>query len=198
MSKNPGKGSAYERRFCKDLSLWWSNDHRDDIFWRSQTSGGRATQRAKSNQTTHGQYGDVASTHPRGDSLLKFMTIELKNGYQKNPFCELIDFPNWNVDLMWEKWIAQARRSKEQSGSESWMIVHQRTGRHGIVCVPIATFVILQIGMNHLNCRLPHTILKRDDLDLHAIFFRLEDFWAIDSKKLREMLEPRKVRKKKR
>ena len=42
------KGGAWEREFSKYLSLWITEGERDDVFWRSSQSGGRATQRAKS------------------------------------------------------------------------------------------------------------------------------------------------------
>ena len=41
------KGGEYERTVCKKLSLWVSNGTRDDIFWRSAMSGGRATLQRK-------------------------------------------------------------------------------------------------------------------------------------------------------
>ena len=36
------KGSEFEREMCKCLSLWWTDSKRDDVFWRSAQSGGRA------------------------------------------------------------------------------------------------------------------------------------------------------------
>ncbi len=58
------KGSNFEREICKLLSLWWTNDKRDDIFWRTSGSGARATTRSKTKQKTFGQYGDVQATDP--------------------------------------------------------------------------------------------------------------------------------------
>jgi hypothetical protein len=37
------KGSKFEREICKRLSLWLSKGEREDLFWRSSLSGGRAT-----------------------------------------------------------------------------------------------------------------------------------------------------------
>ena len=85
------KGSEFEREFCKDLSLWWTDQERDDIFWRSSNSGGRATVRAKVGRTTAGQYGDVAAIDFDGLPLLELMTMELKRGYSKNTIQDLVD-----------------------------------------------------------------------------------------------------------
>ena len=45
MRKGGGKekGSSFERLVCKRMSMWLSKGERDDLFWRSAMSGGRAT-----------------------------------------------------------------------------------------------------------------------------------------------------------
>ena len=75
------KGSGFEREVAKALSLWWTEGSRDDVFWRSSNSGGRATARRKRGQRTAGQHGDIAATDPVGEPFLKVVTIELKAGY---------------------------------------------------------------------------------------------------------------------
>jgi hypothetical protein len=76
------KGGNFEREIAVKLSLWFTENKRDDIFYRSQSSGARATQRSKSKKTTEGQYGDIAATCKEGDSLIKKWSIECKTGYQ--------------------------------------------------------------------------------------------------------------------
>jgi hypothetical protein len=78
-----GKGSSYERVICKKLSLWFSDGERDDWFWRSQASGGRATIRGRKNKNTLGGYGDIVATSEEGLPLTKVITIEVKRGYSK-------------------------------------------------------------------------------------------------------------------
>lgn len=85
------KGGQFEREICKQLSLWWTNDVRDDIFWRTSSSGARATQRTKQNKTTFGQYGDVQATDPIGQRLMDIVCIELKRGYRKASFSDWFD-----------------------------------------------------------------------------------------------------------
>jgi hypothetical protein len=77
------KGSSFERDISVKLSLWFSEGKRDDIFYRSQSSGARATQRYKSKKTTEGQHGDIAATCSEGEPLIKKWNIELKSGYSK-------------------------------------------------------------------------------------------------------------------
>jgi len=43
------KGSSFEREICTILSKWWTNNERDDVFWRTAGSGARATTRSKNN-----------------------------------------------------------------------------------------------------------------------------------------------------
>ena len=123
------------------LSIWWGGQ--DDIFWRSQTSGGRATVRRKSNKTTQGQYGDIAAVDSRGADLLKVCTWELKTGYAKETLIHLLDKPRCDIQSMWEKWIEQASVDAKAAGARWWVIVHQRKGRAPLICIPNSFFVKL-------------------------------------------------------
>lgn len=73
-----GKGSAFERRVCKDLSLWVSKGKREDLFWRSAMSGGRSTVRAAKGKLTEHQSGDISSVHPAGHALTNPYYLECK------------------------------------------------------------------------------------------------------------------------
>lgn len=78
------KGSAFERDICKKLSLWWSEGKRDDIFWRTASSGARATQRRKIGRSTYGGDGDICAIDPIGQPLLDKYVFSLKCGYTKD------------------------------------------------------------------------------------------------------------------
>ncbi|MCL2347114.1 MAG: hypothetical protein FWC50_02515, partial [Planctomycetaceae bacterium] len=54
---------------------------RDDLFWRSSSSGGRATQRTKQGKRTANSAGDIAAMDADAQELLKIFTFELKVGY---------------------------------------------------------------------------------------------------------------------
>ena len=77
------KGNKFEIDIAKKLSLLWSNGNEDDIFWRSQTSGGRATVRNRAGKTTEKQVGDLTYDKPEGKPLIDNWCFELKSGYSK-------------------------------------------------------------------------------------------------------------------
>lgn len=83
--KCKGKGPAYERWLCKELSRWVSCGQRVDCFWRSAMSGGRAT--LQSRKKTGGKFreefgaqaGDITSTHERGNHLTTLFVLDGKH-----------------------------------------------------------------------------------------------------------------------
>ena len=85
------KGSSFERDICKQLSLWWTDGERNDIFWRTSGSGARAKVRSKTGKSTFGQHGDVQATDPIGQPLIDLCSIELKRGYNKAIINDFID-----------------------------------------------------------------------------------------------------------
>ena len=130
------KGSQFEREICRDLSRWWTqNEDRDDVFWRSSNSGGRATVRGRKGKRTHGQAGDIAATDPIGEPLLQLLTIEAKRGYSTQTIADLIDRPRKAAQQTWESWIQQAHEAHVLSDSFSWMIVAQRDRRERIILI---------------------------------------------------------------
>lgn len=135
MPNGARKGSAFEREICKKLSLWWTNGKRDDVFWRSSQSGGRATTRAKQGKTTAGSYGDICALDPIGAPLLEAFTIELKRGKSGG-------FPGDVIDLEfggknpWIKTVEQVRRARKQAGSKTWMIIAKRDRRLTMIYMP--------------------------------------------------------------
>lgn len=142
MSNKAGKGSCFERELCKQLSLWWTKGlglvPRDDIFWRSSQSGGRATQRAKSGKTTFGSYGDIAFVDPIGAPLLKLFTIELKRGSTYGVPSDLMETSQTKAVRAFEGCLNQTIRSHEQSGSEGWLLITRRDHRVAMVYVDAA------------------------------------------------------------
>jgi hypothetical protein len=130
------KGSVFEREVCKQLSLWWTSGERDDVFWRSSQSGGRATQRAKKGQRTYGSYGDIAAVDPIGEPLLRYFTIELKRGRSHGFLGDLLDVKGDNKTHPFVKALRQARRSAKQAESKTWMLICRRDRRQSMVYLP--------------------------------------------------------------
>lgn len=130
------KGSCFERDFCRMLSRWYTNGDRDDIFWRSHASGARATSRNKLGKSTHGQHGDICASDPIGDPLIQKITIELKRGYSKHTFFDMIDRSVKSKPSVFEGFLEQAISSSKAAGTPYWMLVHRRDRRDSMVFIP--------------------------------------------------------------
>jgi len=175
MKKGRGKskGNDYERFICKQLSLWWTQDldePRDDVFWRSTTSGGRATTRSKQGKQTAGQYGDVAALDPIGKPLLDFMVIELKRGYKGTSLHDLLDCIESNKEQEIEKWVKQAETAAEAADAKGWAIIHARNRRKDLIYMDESVW-------NWLNTSNPafythaHLWNVERNIDLHVLTF---------------------------
>lgn len=152
MANKSGKGSGYERDFCRLLSLWWTDGKRDDIFWRTGGSGGRANVRFQRGHRTAGQYGDICATDLIGEPLLDLVTIELKRGYTIRKvkgvkkkvsgvtIADLLDKPAHAAQLPFEEWLQQAILAHEQAGSYAWWLVQRRDSRRAVLFMPNELF----------------------------------------------------------
>ncbi len=129
------KGSGYAHVVCKQLSLWWTADLRDDVFYPSQGSGGRATRRAIKGITTPGQYGDICCTDPIGQPFMKTFVVEVKRGYNDATIQDLLDKPN----STYLKWFEKAERDRKAAGVPLWMLVVKRDRRDDLVFMPLKT-----------------------------------------------------------
>jgi len=107
------KGNNYEREISKNLSLWISNNKSDDLFWRSQGSGGRHTVRYKKNLTLEGQSGDIASTHSGiSEDFLKIFCVEVKF-YKDINIWGMITKTKKGILDFWEQAYKKARQVKK-------------------------------------------------------------------------------------
>ena len=79
------KGANYERTVARRLSMWLTESARNDLFWRSAMSGGRATLAMKAHRrgavtgVADAHAGDLSATHEIGLLFLKFFTVECKH-----------------------------------------------------------------------------------------------------------------------
>jgi hypothetical protein len=130
------KGGQFERDVCRQLSLWWTTGKRDDVFWRTAGSGARATVRKKAGRKTFGSYGDITATDPIGQPLMKLLTLELKRGYSKTSFADLLDVSQRAKQQMFAKWVQQACDAAEASGSQAWCLITKRDQRECLIFMP--------------------------------------------------------------
>lgn len=135
MANSKVKGNSFERKIAKQWSLWWTQDDpepRDDCFWRTASSGGRATQRSKKGKDTKNQYSDITASDPIGQPLMDVMVIETKFGYSKNTIADLLDAPDNAAVQQYEEWIVNLRKSRDLSGALYWLLLVQRNRRETI------------------------------------------------------------------
>lgn len=129
------KGSEFERKICKRLSLWWTNEEKSDVFWRTSTSGARAKTRSKVGQSTFGQYGDIQATDPVGQPLIDMFTFELKIGYKHSSVADVLDKGPKAAQQNWEKWIDQVHEDHKNAGSLHWALITKRDRREPVIFI---------------------------------------------------------------
>jgi hypothetical protein len=180
------KGGAFERDICKRLSLWWTDDERDDVFWRTASSGGRATQRKKKGKDTFGQAGDVQATDPIGQPLINLFTIEIKRGYKEATVTNLLDrLDTEKRPSPFEQFIHQVTTDKNIANSVSWMIIAKRDRKKIMVYMPWQVFKDVRQYCpcySFITYRTFHLQYKK-----RIIVTTLEDFFAIPPDKIRSL-----------
>ena len=145
MAKGHGKGSNFERAICKQLSLWWTGGERDDVFWRTSTSGARAKTRCEVGQSTFGQYGDIQATDPVGQPLIDMFTFELKVGYGHSSIADVLDKGPKSAQQNWEKWVEQVRGDQRNAGSLFWALITKRDRREPVIFMHRRAYKRLQL-----------------------------------------------------
>lgn len=187
-----GKGSQFERDFSRSLSQWWTGGERDDIFWRSQNSGGRATIRSRAGKKTSGQYGDIAATDPTGEVLLRVMTFELKRGYNSASAGNDFDSITGKKASPFTQFVIQAENAAKRAGTLYWALLTRRDRRGEIVTVPTAAIRSIFLREVHSEAnlmRISGTLTGRDgNIDMTSM--SLDNFFGYcDAAKIRELAE---------
>lgn len=135
MKKGAGanKGSSFEREICKELSLWWTDGDRDDIFWRTAGSGGRATNRMKRGLSTSGAYGDIMAVDASGADLLRLVCFELKRGYGQWCVLDAVDRRPGSKPSMVESFWMQASRSALDANARYAVVIFRRDQKQTMI-----------------------------------------------------------------
>lgn len=164
MPRGNKKGGAFERHLSKELSLWWTKGKRDDVFWRTSQSGGRATIRKKKGKKTFGQEGDLQATDPIGQPLIDLMTVEAKKGYNRNTCFDALDkAPSYSRKTkrmemhpqQWEKFVSQSIQESKNAGVPFWMLIHRRDLRATVVYLSWKLYMTL-LKYTTLGSSRPH------------------------------------------
>lgn len=106
--KSNDKGSAFERKACKKLSLWVSDGQRDDLFWRTSQSGGRATIGLQHGSKRSAQAGDIGVIDSLGQDLIDKFVIECKH-YKDLNLHRLPFGSGGNFFSFWNEVLSDAR-----------------------------------------------------------------------------------------
>lgn len=122
------KGAEFEREMSKKFSLWWSHGERDDIFWRTQCSGGRATTRRKNGVETYGNTGDLKAEDPIGAPFTNLFSVEFKRGYNAFSFIDAMDRTRDSSTTLFEKFQHQADTQAWHERKQPMLVV--RRDRH--------------------------------------------------------------------
>lgn len=131
-SKGKQKGSAFERKVCKQLSLWVSGGKHEDLFWRSAMSGGRATVARKSGKDHARHAGDISATSPEGHALTDLWYVECKS-YRDLAIMSAMLSGAGLLAKFWREAVEQAAHYKRMP----MLVVHQNQ-QPTIVLIPTA------------------------------------------------------------
>ncbi len=161
MKKGGGsqKGHKFENAICRQLSEWWTNGKRDDVFSRTASSGAKATQRAKHKKRTFGQYGDIQAADPIGQPLMNLCVIECKDGYARDSIADLLD-KEVRHKPTYGSFIKQAKEEADSADTPYWLLIARRRGRQVMVYLPMSLWESL---FRQLRCQVlpsPHCTLK--------------------------------------
>ena len=151
--KNPkAKGSRFEREVAVLLSRWWTGDKRDDIFWRSTSSGARATSRAVKNKTTANSAGDLCYLDSVGESFIKYFSTEIKRGYKFFEIQRAVDRDSKKLSVF-EEWIEQAAKSQADANARSWLIIAKKDRAKTLALLPQFEYERIAKESEVIGCR---------------------------------------------
>jgi len=145
----PRKGASFERFVCKGLSLWISGGERDDIFWRTSLSGGRATIGLRSGMTRLRQAGDVAAIDSLGERLLNHIVIECKNYRDIQLFGGVVNDRGYLYG-----WWHELRHHAYKFDKRPMLIARQN-GFPTVCLLSPATRILFSLVEDHTSAHLP-------------------------------------------
>ena len=163
------KGAEFERKMCKILSLWWSLNRHDDIFWRTSQSGGRATERAKKNLRTAGSYGDLMAIHKDGYLFEQYFLIEFKKGFNKDLGILLLIDSKQKSPLLYQWW--KKNENTRKKALKRWgLLIFQRDRRFPCIVMNREIFGMIECFVGkYQKTNLIHVHFILDNTDLVII-----------------------------
>lgn len=163
------KGQDFEREESRFISLWWTNNDRDDIFWRNRVKITSKTPNAER------QLGDLTCNHTIGLPFIETFSVELKAGYSKS---KLTSMKKKNEELN-KKRIKEGKEPKALSvRNVPWDLLDIVDGRQIDDELVIFKFWEQCLSDAELSGRIPLLIFKRD-FHCPTVCVNLKDFKEI-------------------
>lgn len=170
--RGKGKGSDFERVICKALSKWFTGEERDDVFWRTDGSGGRATVRGRVGKRTFGQYGDIQASDPIGQPLISFCCIELKCGYGDWSFLNLLTKKLKKHPFT--EFLSQVKGDQEVAGTRWWILISKKDRCKPTITIPKDLYRDLYSYFGNPDCNMIKFIYNEEE----TFTFKLENFFV--------------------
>ena len=167
MRKGGGKqkGASFERHVCKQLSKWMSHGTREDLYWRSAMSGGRATLSLGKGTRLAAQAGDITAIDPTGEPLTRQFLLECKH-YRNLQFAGLLNGTG-EISHFWKKLV------KDADGYNKGPLLIARQNSYPTIAVMDWTGLMV-LGLQSELC------LTAPQLDFYAVSF---DVFRSDAKR---------------
>jgi len=154
------KGRQFERDISRILSLWISDGINEDIFWRTDASGARATTKSKKGKSLPFGAGDIKHEEEEGKIFTDIFLVEVKRGYgEKIDFLNFIDKPKTkNIFL---DWFNKAQKECDFHNKKVPLIIFKRN--NGLICAAFSNVLYnMPFAKVPLDCTLlnlcPHHI----------------------------------------
>jgi hypothetical protein len=172
------KGGDFEREVAGLLSKWWTQGERDDVIWRTDASGARATVRKKGGKKTAFQHGDLTFTDPCAAPLFQIFSIECKTGYARKSakgdlfhWCILDVVDSAQKETIFEKMWNQAVDDAAVSRRIP-LLIFRRNRRQICIAMERTQFLAFKVAFGTVG--FPYVSLQTYKYDV--VFFVLKDF----------------------
>lgn len=136
------KGSAFERLICKELSSWLTEGKRNDLFWRSAMSGGRATLTLNKDSVSN-QAGDLSPIDRLGQAFTDIFYIECK--FYKDLHINSLLFGTPAKNSLLDFWTVAAEEAKKYDKIP--LVICKQNRREILVLTDHAGFITPSLEM---------------------------------------------------
>lgn len=160
--KSKSKGNSFENKIAKMLSLWLTDNQRQDVLERSPASGGKATAHGKAGRNFQNIAGDIIAVAEEGMPLTNSFVIELKHQAETSLCVDNLIFQTAQngVVAYWEKLLGEC-----QQYSKFPMLIFRQNSRPMLIA-------LCQYGVHIFECgKLVHAIIRRPQRSMNIIHF---------------------------